>query len=491
MSKWKAEDHPIAPAAKSEEEVTTDRSQSEYRKMVDNSRQVKTFTKAAPTIVDAKLRDMTQYMAWVFTDTIATKADIQKIRDMEAQTFGSTRKARRGVYRGQPMFMLVDVQILQYIQICKAVRDDLGVWLPKVMIQSPNAARALPAINAAAAYYIETGDVRQALLVLAEAADIINQEIGSGKPPSNTCHCNASLKKTSFHACGNCLEMLVYESRQQDWRGVWICLFCQIRERNVTPRNMISKRQSSRRSTKKHGKICSGIITNSTAYFDDYRSKNINPAADAHLEGHTKYSPNLPSVDGIFAFYECNGRLRYHCKGNVAVTTVALNYMKHIHNPALQSHLSEFVNGPQTKEARLKVLEKATNSTLIRMKVPYKLKARTAKSSKWSCVDADILEWTSDRLSRSLSKIFSTKRLCIHGYIKTGNAERWVARDRERLLKIVRQIELRFNVSLPSHLVIERELPRAAILSSLREDSLVPEHDCAFLLLLVALIYRS
>jgi hypothetical protein len=117
-------------------------------------------------------------------------------------------------------------------------------------------------------------------------------------------------------------------------------------------------------------------VESSTSYFDEYRSKTANLATNEHLEGCGKYSPNIPSVDGVFSFFECDGKLRYHCKGNVAVTSVALNYLKATHNPALLSHISEFSRSPKTRADQIRVLKKATNSALIRLKVPYKVRTR-------------------------------------------------------------------------------------------------------------------
>ncbi|CAD0025606.1 unnamed protein product [Aureobasidium pullulans] len=303
-----------------------------------------------------------QSMAFVFTDTVTTASDIEALRDMYAQSFGTERK---GVYRGEPLFVHSDAQHEHKYIASKAVRDDLGGIVPhRIIIRSPNAARGLAAIDAATACYLETGDVRQALLVMAEAADMINDEIRAGKPP-----CNAS--------------------------------------------------------------------------------RDIDLTANAHLEGHGRYSPDLPSVDGIFSFFECNDKLRYHCEGNVAVTALAINLMKHTHAPAMLDHISEFVRSNKTEEDTLKILSKTTNTALIRIKVPYKLRSRAGRSLNKQRIRKDIREWITDRPTPSDAKMFSTARLRVHGWLKLGNAKRWTAQDRQRLMKVVVEIEHEFKIHLP------------------------------------------
>lgn len=313
--------------------------------------------------------------------------------------------------------------------------------------------------------------MRQALLVMAEAADMINDEIRAGKPPCNACECDDTMKHTMLHACAKCTEPTVCATRRQDWRGAWVCRFYQIREANMPSQNMIAKilerslQNAFRNECARLGfdhktaeqqevyddalKDLQMYIKGTTKYYDEYRSRDIDLTANAHLEGHGRYSPDLPSVDGIFSFFECNDKLRYHCEGNVAVTALAINLMKHTHAPAMLDHISEFVRSNKTEEDVLKILSKTTNTALIRIKVPYKLRSRTGRSLDKQQIRKDIREWITDRPTPSDAKMFSTARLRVHGWLKLGNAKRWTAQDRQRLMKVVVEIEHEFKIHLP------------------------------------------
>jgi hypothetical protein len=47
-----------------------------------------------------------------------------------------------------------------------------------------------------------------------------------------------------------------------------------------------------------------------------------------------------------------------------------LNYLKHMQHPAFLSHLSEFARSEKTEAVQVRVLNRVTNTALIRLKVP-------------------------------------------------------------------------------------------------------------------------
>jgi hypothetical protein len=385
-------------------------------------------------------------------------------------TRSNLHTARIGVYRGEPLFIVAEEHTKLKITASKAVRDDLGTEeVPRVIVKSPNKARAKPVIGEATAQFVETEDIQQALLVLGLETDSTNQDIRAGRPPLNACECDETLKRTKKHTCGKCGELVLCETRKQDWRGSWICLFCQIRASTAPPRNMVAEilktslKDTFRNDCQKLGldpdaaeqqvvynealDELSSYIKGTDEYLDVYRGKkSVRISEIAHLEGHSLYSPDLPSVDGIFSFYECNGKLRYHCANNVAVTSIALNYLKHMQHPAFLSHISEFAKSEKTVADQIRVLNKVTNTALIRLKVPYKIRTRTKRPFKRAEFQNDLNEWMSDRLAPSnKAVVFSTRRLAV------GNrrTRRLTAKHTQRLLKVVREIEERFGVSLP------------------------------------------
>lgn len=74
------------------------------------------------------------------------------------------------------------------------------------------------------------------------------------------------------------------------------------------------------------------------------------------------------------------------------------------------SHISDFTRSPKRKADQIRVLKKATNSTLIRMKVPYKIRARVQRPLSKPQFRNDLNEWISDRLAPSKPGVFSTSR---------------------------------------------------------------------------------
>jgi hypothetical protein len=351
-------------------------------------------------------------------------------------------------YKYHQLFIVGDEHTILKITAFKAVRDDLGSEkVPRVIVKSPNEARAKLVVGEAAAQFVETEDIQQALPVLGLETDSTNQDIRAGRPPSNACECDETMKKTRKHTCGKCGELVLCETRKQDWRGCWISLFCQIRASTAAPRNMVAEiletslKDTFRNDCQKLGldseaaeqqvvynealKELQTYINGADEYLDEYRGKkSVRLSEDAHLEGHCLYSPELPSVDGIISFYECNDKLRYHCAKNVAVTSVALNYLKHMQHPAFLSHISGFAKSEKTAADKIRVFDKVTNTALIRMKVPYKIRTRTKRPFKKAEFQNDLNEWVSDRLAPTEDPaVFSTGRLAV-GNRRSGRLAR-------------------------------------------------------------------
>lgn len=101
------------------------------------------------------------------------------------------------------------------------------------------------------------------------------------------------MKKTTLHACGECSKLTICENRQQDWRGCWLCLFCQIRVSAAPARNLVSEiletslKNLFRLDCRKSGhdpdapeqqeaydqafEDLERYVESSTSYFDEYR----------------------------------------------------------------------------------------------------------------------------------------------------------------------------------------------------------------------------
>jgi hypothetical protein len=217
----------------------------------------------------------------------------------------------------------------------------------------------------------------------------------------------------------------------------WICLFCQLRASTALSRNMVAEvLETSLKDTFRNDCQKLGLdldvaeqqvvynealddlqiyIKGTDEYLDTYRGeKSVRLSESAHLGGHNLYSLDLASIDGIFSFYECNSKLRYHCAQNKAVTSIALNYLKHMQHPAFLSHLSEFARSEKTEAVQVRVLNRVTNTALIRLKVPYKIRARTKRPFRKAEFQNDLNEWVSDRLTPlKQAEVFSTRRLAV------------------------------------------------------------------------------
>lgn len=163
----------------------------------------------------------------------------------------------------------------------------------------------------------------------------------------------------------------------------------------------------------------------------------------ADIDNHTRDLFRY-SIDVMFSYTIWNQRLQYHAPGNLVVTALYVNWMKHIYAPAILQHVVSYMKSDHKSEAMEAFIERIQNIYLLGLRTPYLVKSRLALSITTNEYASIRREWTTGIAgARGLQHIRYSQRHYVH-MPKQAPYANWRPDGIERTSKLVLAIEARF-----------------------------------------------
>lgn len=373
------------------------------------------------------------------------------------------------------------------LTLSTAVNDDIlgtkGAF-PRIRVKSLDSRYLTPVIDALVNEYKRTLDPRIALLGAARAADLVNRRIFSGDAmPATRGHDGEACD--DYHVCPTCLRLTKCRFLVLSLVScLEACSACRRREvafgRAPLLQRLVERGihkaliqegiiqgldVSSARLLDLQKRACESVRPYLDAekgrYYDSYLGRWVPMQVDS--VAHNARNPMMPSADAVFPFWlvDEDGQSNdpsywIHCEGNLRMTSVALNQLKHIFPPAFLAHVAEWVNtATKSPAARSEMLRKCDGIWQLASLSPYTRSGRMLQEK----VDAQswgraLASWRSGRLISHADRqetglpvwIFTTARLLGRGY--EDEFALWDGKARHRLRAIALEIGAHFGLVL-------------------------------------------
>lgn len=140
------------------------------------------------------------------------------------------------------------------------------------------------------------------------------------------------------------------------------------------------------------------------AYYDSYLGKT---KFILQQNGNEKYHGNAPELVTINGIQPCilrGDELRYHAKGNLVLTSVAINRMKYMNLAADLAHLQEYLDGPPTEERQAELIRKCNQTLETTALLPPRLIQRLHEDVSVEEMRFRTAEWSAGKRVAKLSK---------------------------------------------------------------------------------------
>jgi hypothetical protein len=309
----------------------------------------------------------------------------------------------------------------------------------------------------------------EAFRTVAGMLDSANVQIRSGIPPPSSCACDHELSQVTNHYCASCSKEVLCASRERNRFGLLVCPNCIAKDAGketlVTEIVVHSVRESLRQEcsvrgiefaseeAQKHLEKCLADVQrqladhpglSATQYSDKYAGN-----APRDLLAHN-FHPSGPTVDAVHPGVRSDLGLFKHVEGNLAITSVGLNFGKYTHVLASIAEIGRFY---QQSHANAAAKQLAAEALIARCKeiaiVAAKGRAEANRSGHRISAAHDTIrkyEFTSGRLHPSSDIALFTARhtLMVPGAIFTPRGG-WTREQRKTIQRIGEQIARKFQ----------------------------------------------
>ena len=167
-------------------------------------------------------------------------------------------------------------------------------------------------------------------------------------------------------------------------------------------------------------------------------SRSTSGVIDYHMK-----DPFMPSPDAVFPYVLSDGQMQYHAPGNLFVTTVYINLLKHTYIPAMLAHLVNYMKSDHGPEAVKRFMKEMEDVYLVGLRTPWVMKKRLlASPSEYAAAKR---EWiTGLPGSFGHGKMQFTQKHYIHKPKKAPYPD-WRPEGFERICKLISAIERNFH----------------------------------------------
>jgi hypothetical protein len=335
---------------------------------------------------------------------------------------GIPSRRYRGSYGGKQLFgsvVLSDTRAIRYYFNSWPSRDVSGILEEQIIavVRTLDGILASTPLEVGKNHFIASGDVRVAALYLAEAADIINEQIFDQQFDFAGCSCDGPMSQVKTHYCQCCLRDRLCRTLELVGNAR-ICKRCESKTAETSTSDVVESVMS-RSVRKNHRRECQALkkdvehrnekkrvddmldalkanYREGNRWHDDYTSQEREMAGTTGVRVHR--DPFVPSVEAVEPYaMSHDGTMRVHTVENVAMTTSGFNFIKQRQILGFLVELAKFdpsrSHTPAEKEEFRQICDRLY---LVNIKTPYTKKART-QGRGLDDLAADQAEWRSGR----------------------------------------------------------------------------------------------
>jgi hypothetical protein len=369
-----------------------------------------------------KAEKWARFVAYATTDRIVSVAGLKSmIHDLE-EAHNLQNTSPQGVYGGRQLFhphASIDKRLVFYKFGHAPASDITGVDKNSKLasVKTLDGVLASTPLEVGKKYYLSTGDARIAALYLAEAADLVNEQVLEPQFDYAGCPCDGIMAQTTTHYCQKCLHERYCHTLQLKGNAR-ICKFC--RENVDDDSSNVVEKIMTASVTTNHLRECQ-VMGKDHRHHNEQRRLNdmlnkskeniglANSWRDDYAAGQdrilsgvsgvrTHRDPFIPSADAIEAYALSHDEtLRYHTMINIAMTSSGFNYMKQRQVIGFLVELAKFdpsrLHKPEEKEEFRLICDQLY---LVAVKIPFMKKARF-QGRGLSDLSADQAEWRAGR----------------------------------------------------------------------------------------------
>lgn len=369
----------------------------------------------------------------------------------------------------------------------------VGLPLPTVFVQSLSRGRLAFVTDAIDKCRDgDPSDMKKAWRAAAVAADTMNEGVLRGDPPPSQCSCNdEQMSSTTKHRCLGCLQSVLCSTMLPKENGEPVCTNCARKDaRRSQPKKAMMARYRLKESlrlliskemyhwsssagkdneaVKETGKVmlsatldevCKGVINGVEASSTLLAQSNANSIQipDAYIDTNRplisasriggRMDPFQARVDAVFSYGTFEGERRLHSPDNIVTTSLWANLTKAASLPAALAVIAKFINQDPS--------EREIDDLLSFMDDVYKCNKVTGyhKSTRLTQPLVPVEHAKHLKMWRTAipPKLSGPIRANLYKYAKFSltdeNTDAYI--DKARILKIVGQIEEKFNKVLP------------------------------------------
>ncbi|KAK8163197.1 hypothetical protein BC567DRAFT_251353 [Phyllosticta citribraziliensis] len=171
-------------------------------------------------------------------------------------------------------------------------------------------------------------------------------------------------------------------------------------------------------------------------------------------------TPNALTIDAVFPYGFFQETAFIHCRGNLAVTTLVMNYAKHIQIPAFLVALKDWIvaepncrnNPAQLQRLQSDMVARCSTLSAIRLKAAWTIKARERTKYNLGKYEYDREEWLSGKLRSGEAGPWDKRSdlsLTSGFKVPAGDLKGWPQAEMKRIKRIVQEMKAWFQVDLP------------------------------------------
>ncbi|KAH7092973.1 hypothetical protein FB567DRAFT_544381 [Paraphoma chrysanthemicola] len=348
-----------------------------------------------------------------------------------------------------------------------AILERLSGKLPTLRISSRNVSRILMVCDAINQTFHAQGDIKLAWLAGAEAQQAAQQAIVNGDLPVNQCQCDSADSQVTMHYCGSCCASDFCVFMHKSIFAFKICRACYKKEQLDKDQLM--------------GKILHHLVghddrdgavdhlrtfltdealpggSNQVTWLDYLSSSRRRFVGEA-----PRHDPSHPSVDSAFPYDRTShGTIHDHATANLRLTTLAINFAKHVHLPGVLQVIKEYVMQVQTMtlpqdapvptrgefdQLKTRLTQQVANFRKLRMKTPYTRASRRMLDPSDDYLVAVRRQWIS-------GKLFEADKAFTAPWNKVSFLNRFVSKElpataKPRMEALFKQLEAEFDITL-------------------------------------------
>ena len=404
---------------------------------------------------------------------VTTVENAKQLAEAYDRAYGYEMRSR-GPYDGAWMWRFTTKDRVTTISPTKRVKNDILGSLPSIYVNSTKI-RVLPVLNAIIQTWTQSEDILEAWKAGCRTADTVNAAITEGEVPIKVCHCEDPSSSGEVHPCAGCLRIMSCAEMRDDYKQDRICRLCaatpakDFNHSAITHEGRVAK-DSNPLVIAHEGHVAIYRAVRSNLWYEAKRCSIPHEVYSARvlpiwrsLQQHALIggqwqdayclvdrrsvagrNPFLPSFEAVFPYIVFEGKTQYHAPGNVVITALYINLLKHTYIPALLSHVANYIRSDRGPEAVKRFMMEMEDVYLISLRTPYNKKKRLSASVGSSEYASIKREWVTGLPgSHGHEKMQYTQKHYLHNPRKAPYPD-WRPDGFERIRKLVFAIELNF-----------------------------------------------